>query len=262
VTTTFDRSVLRNPRWILAIIVGAIIAIALVRLGVWQLDRLAERRTSNALIEARSAETPVPLAELVGRIGMDPEALAYRPAIVEGRYRADLELFSVGRTYGDVSGTLVVTPLEIDDGTLIMAVRGLVPTDTAGPPAVGYEPPTGRVTVVGRLDDGEEPLRIGEPDPPGGVVRSISRIDLDYLDRWIDAEVLPIDVVLESQDPPDTAASPTPVPPDELSEGPHLGYAIQWFAFAVIVVVGVGYLVWRAGTTTDERTVTGTTTPP
>ena len=42
----FDRSVLRQPRWILAFIVGLLLAMAFVRLGVWQLDRLDQRRSA------------------------------------------------------------------------------------------------------------------------------------------------------------------------------------------------------------------------
>src|SRR5690606_32958961 len=38
---------------------------------------------------------------------------------------------------------------------------------------------------------------------------------------------------------------PRPLPPPELDDGPHLGYAIQWFAFATIAVVGWASLVLR-----------------
>jgi surfeit locus 1 family protein len=44
---------------------------------------------------------------------------------------------------------------------------------------------------------------------------------------------------------------PRPLPADDLTAGPHLGYAIQWFAFALVGVVGYAILlrkVWRDGT--------------
>ena len=243
----FDRSVLRQPRWILAFIVGLLLAMAFVRLGVWQLDRLDQRRSANALVAERRDQEPRPLVSLVTQYGLDPDTLDHRPVTVVGRYRTDLEFISIGRTYGDVSGTMVVTPLELPDGSLLMVVRGIVPTGTPGPPVEGFGVPTGQVDLVGRLDSGEEPLRLGEPDPEDGVVRSISRIDLSYLDKWMAEKVLPVSLILESQAPTDPVDSPVPVPPDELTEGPHLGYAIQWFAFAAIVVAGVGGLIWRAG---------------
>jgi cytochrome oxidase assembly protein ShyY1 len=39
-----------------------------------------------------------------------------------------------------------------------------------------------------------------------------------------------------------------------LSEGRHLGYALQWFSFAAIVGVGVGVLLWRAGSDVNDET--------
>lgn len=232
-------------------VVGAILAMMFIRLGLWQLSRLEERRESNATIEARSTDQPRALEALIGQIGMDPAELAYRQAFASGVYRTDLEFFSIGRTYDDVSGTLVATPLELVDGSLLIVVRGLVPSEVDGPPAAGYEPPSGEVSVVGRLDDGEEPTRLGEPDPEGGALTSLSRLDLEYIDTWIEGDVLPISLLLDEQMPASDPA-PTPVPPDELTEGSHLGYAIQWFAFAATVIVGVAILVRRAGTTSDD----------
>ena len=45
-----------------------------------------------------------------------------------------------------------------------------------------------------------------------------------------------------------------PAPLPELTEGPHLNYAIQWFAFATIAAVGYVILV--------RREVKGPTDPP
>ena len=229
-------------------VVAAMLTLLFVRLAFWQLDRLDERRTRNAAIEATADASPEALGDLVARYGLDPDALNYRPAIAIGTYRTDLEFFSVGRTVGDATGTLVLTPLELADGALLVVVRGIVPPGTAGPPADGFEPPPGQVAVTGRLDDGEEPLRIGEPDPEGGVLTSLSRVDLAYIDRWIDGDVLPVSLVLVEQAPVNPGSSPIPIPPEELTEGSHLGYAVQWFGFALVVLVGVAFLIWRAGT--------------
>jgi cytochrome oxidase assembly protein ShyY1 len=228
--------------------VGSFLAVVFVQLGLWQLSRLEERRTYNAAVAARIDSEPRPFEGLVGQYGNDPEALVDRNSVLTGRYITADEFFSVGRNYEGLTGTLVMTPLELDNGSIMIIVRGLVPVGTPGPPAAGYEAPLGIVTLTGRLDDGEEPLRIGEPAPEDGVLRQISRVDLAYIDTWYDGGVLPIDLVLESQIPSNAGEIPIPVPPSELREGRHLGYAVQWFAFAVIAVVGVITLVWRAGT--------------
>ncbi len=234
----YDLSTLRRPRWILATAVGLGFAVLFVFLGLWQLERLDERKTRNAAIAARSVEPVRPLAGLMADHDGDGALLAHRRTTAVGRYRADQEFLSVGRVYGDVVGTLVVTPFELDGGSVLIVIRGVAPSGIAGPPALGFEVPRGQVTVEGLIGEGEAPLRIGESDPPTGTIESISRIDLAYIDTWVDGNVLPFTLLLDTQSPA-SAEEPIRIPQEELSEGSHLGYAIQWFAFAVIAVVGL-----------------------
>ena len=257
---SFDTATLRKPRWILAIIFGLLLTALFVRLGLWQLSRLEERQTYNTTVAARVDGDSRPFEGLMGQYGGDPEALVDRNAVVTGRYINADEFFSVGRNYDGLTGTLVMTPLELDDGSIMIIVRGLVPVGTPGPPAAGYETPVGVVSLTGRLDDGEEPLRIGEPPPDDGVLSQISRVDLEYIDTWYEGGVLPVDLILETQEPPDADESPIPVPRSELNEGRHLGYAVQWFAFAVIAIVGSVALVWRAGTARSSAETSRETT--
>ncbi|MDK1019674.1 MAG: SURF1 family protein [Actinomycetota bacterium] len=244
----FDRSVLSQPRWILAIVVGLLVTVGFARLGLWQLDRLEERQEFNVTVAARMSEAPRPLEEIVGQHGDDTDALLHRRVIVEGTYRSQDEFFSIGRTVDGVTGTLVVTPLDRPDGSVLIVVRGLVPPDTSGPPADGFAPSGGPVTVTGRIDDGEEPSSIAELEPADGHLTSLSRLDLSFIDVWVEGDVMAITLILEGTTPPNPEGIPLPIPPPELSEGSHLGYAVQWFAFAAIASIGVGVLVWRAGT--------------
>lgn len=244
----FNKDILKEPRWIAAVAIGVLVSLLFIRLGMWQLDRLDERREENAIIEARTDEPVRPLVGVIGQHDGDVAAMKHRRVSAEGVYRTDEEFFSIGRAQGDSRGTLVATPMDLDDGTVLIVVRGLVPPDTQGPPAQGYAPPNGRVVVEGRIDDGEQPTAIGEPVPENGKLASLSRLDLSYIDEWIEGDVLPITLLLENQSAPDPDGSPVRVRSEELTEGSHLGYAVQWFAFALIVAIGVGVLVYRAGT--------------
>jgi hypothetical protein len=67
VTKKFDKRVLKQPRWIAAIIIGLLISVTFVRLGLWQLDRLDERRAENATIEGRMVEPPRPFVGIIGQ---------------------------------------------------------------------------------------------------------------------------------------------------------------------------------------------------
>jgi surfeit locus 1 family protein len=245
----FDKSVLRQPRWIAAIIIGLLLATTFVRLGLWQLDRLTERRAANQLIEDRTAEPPRPLEGIVGQYGTDTAAMIHREAIAKGSFRIDAEFFSIGRTYDSLTGTLVATPFDLDDGSVLIVVRGLVPPGTAGPPANAYQPEAGPMVIEGILQAGEQPTAIGEPTPDGGTLVSLSRLDLEFIDEYVEGDVLPVSMMLDGRSVAYPDESPVPIPPQELTEGSHLGYAVQWFGFALIVIVGVGTLVYRAGTT-------------
>jgi cytochrome oxidase assembly protein ShyY1 len=61
-------------------------------------------------------------------------------------------------------------------------------------------------------------------------------------------------VLLQTQTPARERPIPAPLP--DTSEGPHLSYAIQWFTFAAIALVGYGLLVRRArrGTAASQPT--------
>ncbi len=245
---SFDTAVLRRPRWIAAIVVGLMITLLFVRLGIWQLDRLDERRIQNTTIEHRMEEPPRPLVGILGQYGDDAEAMAYRHAVAEGKFRTEDEFFSIGRTYGDMSGTLVATPFDLQDGSVLIVVRGLVPPGTQGPPAAGYVPATGVMHIEGPLQPGEQSTAIGESPPDGGHLTSLSRLDLGYIDQWVSGDVLPVLLYLEGWTVPNPGNIPEPIPQPELTEGSHLGYAVQWFAFALIVFFGVAALVYRQGT--------------
>jgi hypothetical protein len=94
-------------------------------------------------------------------------------------------------------------------------------------------------------------------------LESLSRLDLAYIDEYVEGNVLPVSMMLTGWFKPYPNEAPVAIPERELTEGRHLGYAVQWFAFALIVAVGVGTLVYRAGTTepTSETDLDRTSLP-
>jgi cytochrome oxidase assembly protein ShyY1 len=99
--------------------------------------------------------------------------------------------------------------------------------------------PASEVTVEGLVVD------------PGSFDGTAPR-DLEPL--LAEGDTLPGLVLAESSVPPEPggatpeAADPgsiVPVPPPELSEGPHLGYAAQWFIFSTIALVGYPIVLRR-----------------
>ncbi|HYU58335.1 MAG TPA: SURF1 family cytochrome oxidase biogenesis protein, partial [Actinomycetota bacterium] len=84
------------------------------------------------------------------------------------------------------------------------------------------------------------------------------RIDLQALQARVPYDLYPVVLRLATQEPPQAAGIPEPVPQEPLDEGPHLSYAVQWFAFAAIGLIGWPILLRRAardrGDTRDRPT--------
>jgi len=215
---------------------GAIVALAIAaffsRLGVWQLHRLAERKAANADIRAARELAPVELP--LHRV--EPEALRDRRAHARGVYDYTHERVWRGRTYDETPGVALLTPLRLSDGSAVFVDRGWVPSpDAVHVDATRY-----------REGDSADVTGLALPAP-----RDRGDVDPQALKDSLPYAVLSIVIQLNDS----TAPHPTGLKrwrPPALDNGPHLAYAIQWFCFAAIVVVGVVVLLWKTAKTSSE----------
>lgn len=211
-----------------------VMAAVFARLGVWQVHRLRERRAANAVaLSARSG--PVLLLEGPNP-GADPVGRRVR---VRGRYDHTHDIILRGRVYSGVPGVEIVSPLLLDGGaTAVLVNRGFVPT----PDAVTVYPDSLR-------EPGEQWIEgIALPIASGGGAplqrdgwTNWARLDLPALQHLLP---YPIKAFYIRQSP-DIALPrfPRRLDPPLLDDGPHLSYAIQWFAFAIMAIVFGGIIV-------------------
>ena len=146
----------------------------------------------------------------------------------------------------------------LDDGSAVIVNRGWVPIDVAGPPVPSATPPTTNVTVEGLVRESQVRDGFGPTDPPTGILDRVARVDVERLQQQSSYELVNFYVDLEQQIPAQPRALPAGLEPPELSEGPHLSYAIQWFIFTGLVVVGYPILLYRTaqpGRKPPEETV-------
>jgi cytochrome oxidase assembly protein ShyY1 len=223
-------------RRVAIVAIASIVAVTCVALGFWQLRRLADRRARNAAIELERSQDPVLITTGVGRGEVEP----YTAVRASGEFDPDREVLVYGRSLDGEPGHLVVTPLVFDDGTAVLVIRGWVPFDLQTAPVADAAPPTGELTIRGFLvpDEGD-----GSDVPDANGV--IGRLDVKGIRSSLPYPVLPLAIQLTEQARPQHPDLPVLIPPEELSEGPHLSYAIQWFSFATIAVVGAVILLRR-----------------
>jgi surfeit locus 1 family protein len=230
-------------------VIGTLVVFAVaalcVRLGFWQLDRLEQRQARNERIAARLEAPPVQLTD----VPHDSAGWTYRHVLLDGEYDSVGVILYAGRSFGGVPGAHVLTPVILDgSGSRILVNRGWLPAaDGANPDLsnIALGGPVRANGVVVAFPGGRSP-----PAPPGSVkpAEGFRRV-------WfsIDPEAIrkqyayPLGAVAVQLVPEDGAPRlPARLPAPSLDEGPHKGYAVQWFSFALIAVVGWGALVMKS----------------
>lgn len=233
--------------WLFVTIAVACAAI-FVRLGIWQLHRRGERRARNALVLARLHE---PEAD-VESLPRDTSTIRFRRVRVTGIPDYDHELVYAARSYRGSPGVNLLTPVRVPGhDTAVLVNRGWV-----------YAPDGATVDHARwRERDSTFTGYVDELPSKGGSTYSgrpvIARLGYDAVATLLPYPVAPFYVVVlgDSAIAPDRLARLT-VPP--LDEGPHLNYAIQWFGFALVALVGAGFVLRQAR---EERGVSARGVP-
>jgi surfeit locus 1 family protein len=236
----------REPKWILSHLFVLILVVAMIGAAFWQLDRLQQKKDRNALVTERQEEPVAPIDEIVGAdqptdVGGD---VRFRRSTATGTYDVAEEVLVRNRSFDGAPGSWVLTPLLLDDGTAVVVNRGWVPVTGDLPVPPESAPPDGEVTVEGLLEESQSRGSFGPTDPSGEDLDTLSRVDLERYQEQVDYDLYPVWLQLEEQDPP-PAERPELIDPPELDEGPHLSYAVQWFTFTLIALIGYPLILRR-----------------
>lgn len=233
---------LRQPRWWGLTLLAAVLVVTMIELGMWQLRRSHERADFNAHVTANTAAPAVPAESLLDPDDPVPEALAWRQVTVTGSYDVGAQVLIRNRQLDGAVGYDVVTPVvPAGGGPALLVDRGWVPSgDSAVSTPDVPAPPAGTVTVTARLHPGEDPAR--SDDLPAGQARSIDPAQLAAGAAYAVYDgygtAVPDTPGTGATASDGTAGYPRPRPLPELSAGPHLGYAIQWWIFSLVAVAG------------------------
>lgn len=248
---------LRRPLWMLSHVLVALAVLAMIGLGFWQRARWQEVQAQSDLYQSRIDAAAVPLDEALGPDFDDVDDFTdenrYRRVVLRGRYATEDEVGIRNRSQGGAPGAWVLTPLVTDDGRAVPVVRGWIPLAVAegGPPFEGAEPPDGQVTVTGILQPSQERGTFGGKDPETGRLEDMARVDVTRFAAQVDADVVPVWVQLDAQDPPQVAgtqgasALPIPVAVELRSPWTNISYMVQWWIFALIAAVGYPLVLRR-----------------
>ena len=269
-----------HKRW-LAVAAGVTVAMLTARLGVWQLDRAAEKATLADFQRQRASAAPwsgrdwpcrtglksgapAPSAEPntqqgSGKSGAEVSAAlpAQQPVALRGRWLSQHTVFLDNRPMGGQPGFFVVTPLRLSDsacpGGIVLVQRGWWPRDAQDRQRLPEWPEAdGEVVLRGVvLAQVSQAYALGEEGPPPREAGRVLRQNADeaFWRAWLGQSPLPGAVL---QGHPETMTSDSPAgvaPPDlrrdwpqpDLGVDKHHAYAAQWFALSALAV---GLTLW------------------
>jgi surfeit locus 1 family protein len=230
---------------VIGTVIVLVVAALCVRLGFWQLSRLEQRTSRNRLQAQRMSEPPIPL-EL---IGPDTSGLFYRRVLVEGQFDHDRTIVLSGRALRGVPGVHVLTPVLLGSGgRAVLLNRGWMPAMDAA--TVNYNslrsPMRTRATgLLLPFPGSRSPGRETDAAADSTFRRVWFSPDATHLRRQFPYPLY--DFQVQALPEAGAPSQPIRIPPPELDRGPHLGYAIQWFSFATIALVGWVTLMIRKG---------------
>lgn len=237
------RHPLLTPRWIVGHLLAAVLVAVFIFCGFWQLDRLQQVREFNAQQEAQYLAPALTL----GRGEPLPEDVSLRRAHAAGTFEPEMEVLLRSQGYEGRTGYHVLTPFRMTDGSLMLVDRGWVPYEMDRPPLSAAQPTEGTLNIEGWLEEPQIPPSgsfafMAPRDPPSGELERLFYVDLERLAQQIPGLDTRAWLVMSGQ-LQEHEGYPYPNRVEPLDEGPHLGYAIQWFSFAVIGIAGYWFLM-------------------
>lgn len=215
------------------VLAGALGAL-FVRLGFWQLDRREERRALNDERTRQLSLPPLPVTDLAAR-----RDAVNRRATVSGVPDVENEIVLTGRSRNGSPGIHILTPMRLPGhDTAVLVNRGWVYSADARTVDLTRwrEARTAFSGFTQRL-----PVTMPTGAPPRG--RAVRQLTYPGITRLLPYPVHPLYVV--AQDSAAGDSTPARLEAPLLGDGPHLSYAIQWFAFAAIAIIGGAVVVIR-----------------
>lgn len=214
-------------------VVVVILAPLFIGLGIWQLDRAEQKRALAASLEMRSK-----LPELL--LGADlPDAgkLEFRKVIATGRFIDDKTVLIENRKHLGKRGFHVLTPLLMEGGQIVLVNRGWIPGEGKQMKMPDTPDSNTDLSIKGEVRIPQPPaLGLDLEISPQEVIPHWPFLTLKNYSSWSGLDILPFQI-LQAAD--DSSGFMRRWPRPKGNAAMHTGYAVQWFAFALIAL-----LIW------------------
>lgn len=231
-------------RFLIIIILTVVGVTLFCSLGLWQLERAHEKEAMLAHYAAMEKAQPISFT------GNLPEQ--YQKIYFQGHYDPRIIFLLDNQFYHHQLGYEVIEPFILNNQHIILVSRGWIkaPTDRNESPVITI--PTGLREISGTVyfpSKSHLTQALMEdkswPDAHYQITR-IEYIDIQRLQERLHATVYPFIVRLSPTEPNGFVRdwSLVSMPPER-----HKGYAIQWFAMALVAFIIGGIFLYRSSRT-------------
>jgi len=225
---TGSRQKVLRPRLVPSVLVALLTGL-LCWLGTWQLQRAGEKR---ALLDAYEADDTALAWRALGK-----EPPRYARVWLEGEFDAKRQVLLDGVSHKSRAGYQVLTPLRMRDGRLVVVNRGWRQWHWPRDRLPELPVPPGRVRIEGRIVPFVRPgmrLSGGNEMEPASWPRVAVYPSAEDIGRWLGESVAVHMVLLDADQAGGFVREwrPAAIPPSR-----HIGYALQWYALALALVV-------------------------
>jgi surfeit locus 1 family protein len=228
----------RRTGWLVWL--GAVVAVAATaRLGLWQLDRAAQKTAIGRAWSERALLEALPGSQLP-RDAQGTATLMHRRIVVEGRWLARHTVYLDNRSQHGLAGFVVVTPLLIAPGDAVLVQRGWAPRDPADRTRVPAAPlGEGVVNLEARIATWPSRRLVLSSSADDGPIRQ--NLDPAQLAREVGTNLRPLSLMqLSAPQTPDALQRDWPEPAPDVWK--NQGYALQWFALSALIA---GLALWH-----------------
>ncbi len=229
---------LGSIRAVVVLLAAVVTALGTARLGLWQLDRAAQKTALHEDLRSRAALPPLDAAQLARTPAQTAEEL-HRRVELEGRWLSEHDVYLDNRQMFGRPGFYLVTPLLLADGDAVLVQRGWLPRDSQQRSRLApVATPAGLVRIEGRIAPGL--ARLYEFDAAAsGVIRQ--NLDVAAFSQETGLPLRPLAVVQLDGAAVASDGLQRQWMPAEPDVSKHHGYAAQWFALSALVT---GLYVW------------------
>jgi surfeit locus 1 family protein len=204
-------------------VLAAAAVVAFGALGNWQLGRAEEKRELAGHFDAGGP--PIDWQQL------PPDAPRYQRVSLRGQYDPGHQFLLDNRSFESVAGVEVLTPLLLDDGTAVLVNRGWQPFGATRQDFPDVAVDGEKRTVVGRHDELPRPGIWLKAPPATGWPRLVQYPTMAELADALGRKLATRQVLLDPGVPDGYVRAWTVA---GTSVDRHIGYAVQWFAFAAV----------------------------